>query len=732
MIYRFGPYELNARTGELRKSGMRIRLSGQPIEVLTLLVERAGDLIAREELKQALWPKETFTDFDHGVNTAVQRIRRALDDSATNPRFIETLPRKGYRFVAEVQQALDADAPVPPPAAQPQILRTWLMASAGTFAFAAAAALWFHGGDSHVSAPRAPVRVARQLTSDTGLTAWPDITRDGELVAYATDRDGGPDTDIWLHHLERDETIQLTDEPGDEIQPRFSPDGSRIVYHSLRDGGVYVVSTLGGKPQRIAREGRYARFSPDGKRIAYTIAKHGVGYASDLVLANADGSAPRVINHGTRFLGVGIVWLPDGRILTGGNRTTSLKNGDWYVLSPNGSALEPARVIRTAHGLTVSRPPPFGPAAWIEPEQAVLFSAKLGDSIDLWMRPFSLEQGKIAGPAVKVTSGGAIEYESGASATGRIVYASEDQNIDLWRLPLATDRVTAAGGPVRLTSARGAEYSPTLSGDGARFAHLVSASSSNAFRARLFFGGLTPFETTRLGEQEGIGRRLSLGNDGSKVVYSIGRSVFSRSTQAGAPRRVCADCGPFLTWSEDKQLILHSGEEGKQIVAFDPAKGEHSVLATHGSYIVQEAKISPNGSWILFHVLTSGAQFRQIFVIPFDPGRTCSDEDWIAVTDRKDNSFRAEWSPDGATVYYFSNQRGPFGIWAQRMDLESARPIGEASLVYQGSPGLPAFTSDLVSGFGLPKMAVGRDFIVFDASERRGNIWLLEPVGGGR
>jgi len=102
-IARFGVFELNFGTGELRKSGVRLRLQGQPIQVLTLLLERAGDVVTREELRQKLWASDTFVDFDHSLNTAINKVREALGDSASSPRFVETLARRGYRFIAPVQ-----------------------------------------------------------------------------------------------------------------------------------------------------------------------------------------------------------------------------------------------------------------------------------------------------------------------------------------------------------------------------------------------------------------------------------------------------------------------------------------------------------------------------------------------------------------------------------------------------------------------------------------------------
>ena len=101
---RFDAYQVDLRTGELRKHGRKIRLAGRPFQILALLLEQPGELLTRKELQERLWPADTFVDFEHGVNAAVQTLRRALCDSHKNPRFIETLPRRGYRFIAAVER----------------------------------------------------------------------------------------------------------------------------------------------------------------------------------------------------------------------------------------------------------------------------------------------------------------------------------------------------------------------------------------------------------------------------------------------------------------------------------------------------------------------------------------------------------------------------------------------------------------------------------------------------
>jgi cholera toxin transcriptional activator len=109
-VARFGVFELDLTAGELRKSGVKLRLQGQPFQVLALLLERAGEVVTREELQQKLWPSDTFVDFDHSLNTAVNKVREALGDSASSPRYIETLARRGYRFIAEVHGEVHADS----------------------------------------------------------------------------------------------------------------------------------------------------------------------------------------------------------------------------------------------------------------------------------------------------------------------------------------------------------------------------------------------------------------------------------------------------------------------------------------------------------------------------------------------------------------------------------------------------------------------------------------------
>src|SRR5436305_4468729 len=104
---RFGAFEADVQTGELRKHGVKLKFSGQPFQVLAILLERPGEVVTREELQKRLWP-DTFVDVDHNLNTAINKIREVLGDSAESPRFVETLPRRGYRFISSVDSAVSS------------------------------------------------------------------------------------------------------------------------------------------------------------------------------------------------------------------------------------------------------------------------------------------------------------------------------------------------------------------------------------------------------------------------------------------------------------------------------------------------------------------------------------------------------------------------------------------------------------------------------------------------
>ena len=306
-VIRFGLFELCPNTGELRKRGIRIKLQEQPLRILALLLENPGEPVTRERLRESLWPGDTFVDFDHSLNAAVAKLRQVLGDTAENSRFIETLPRHGYRFIAPVESPArpakgspmlsTGPSEVPLTAGGAPLPRIWSKSWAivGTMVILAAVgvALTLSTG------PKGSDQVFVRLTSDAGLTTDPMVSRDGRLLVYASDR-GGSHLHIWIQQLSRDgQAVQVTRGDADEHQPGFSPDATKIVFRSEIDGGgIYVVPALPGQPVLIAKSGRDPKFSPDGRLIAYWVgmewgAMRGVAAGNVYVVGSRRRISPR-------------------------------------------------------------------------------------------------------------------------------------------------------------------------------------------------------------------------------------------------------------------------------------------------------------------------------------------------------------------------------------------------------------------------------------------------------
>ena len=282
-LVRFGVYELDLRAGELRKSGVRLRLQQQPLRLLSVLLERPGAVVTREELRRRLWPEDTFVDFEHGLNAAVKRLRDTLGDTADSSRFIETLPKRGYRFVAPTDvpaapisldsaadRATDTHAvPVV------QVKRGWLLAALAVVI--AAAGLWVYRAKPGQVLP-AGSQQAVPFTTFSGQEGAPTFSPDGSQIAFAWSPEGPRDQfDLYVKVIGSEKALQLTTHPADFLIPAWSPDGRQLAFARLASGesGIYLVSALGG-PERKLADAPLAYFvqamlswSPDGKSLAF-------------------------------------------------------------------------------------------------------------------------------------------------------------------------------------------------------------------------------------------------------------------------------------------------------------------------------------------------------------------------------------------------------------------------------------------------------------------------------
>ena len=272
-VFRFGPFELSEREGELRKSGVRIKLQEQPFRVLIELAANSGKLVSREDLRQKLWPVDTFVDFDVGLNSAIRKLRQALNDDADNPRYIETLAKRGYKFVAPVADSAAAPQPISnvSPAGASGLLPTDGTKSAASeeiqrkprrwYWVLAACVLALVSYGALVAWRRAstppPLATERQITAnprEAPITAAV-ISPDGKYLAYSDT------TGVYVRHMDTGETRPLPlPSRFDAIPTSWFPDGTHLLLGSgetlhgfgppSKDGisSLWKVSLLGGKP----------------------------------------------------------------------------------------------------------------------------------------------------------------------------------------------------------------------------------------------------------------------------------------------------------------------------------------------------------------------------------------------------------------------------------------------------------------------------------------------------
>ncbi len=353
-LVRFGAFEADVRTGELRKDGVKLKFSGQPFQVLAILLERPGDVVTREELQKRLWP-DTFVDVERNLNTAVNKIREVLGDSAENPRFVETLSRRGYRFIAPVEMDIPLvnqdpiETPVDQPAKSTKLFRLWLPVLGGAGVLSVGLVLWIS-----FFKPAGTPRVVRftQLTHDGQGKGGPllsdgvriyfneglpdgrnvvaqvsvrggevtplslplkapnvrDLSRDGTelLIASAEGAEGTDENSIWLQPVAGGSPLRIGSIVAGDAA--FGPDGASIIYSEGHD--VYAANRDGSSPRKLLTVEYipdHFRFSPDRKLLRFTQGNPSFNIFL-LMSAAADGTELR-----TMFRAGPGDWSPDGR-----------------------------------------------------------------------------------------------------------------------------------------------------------------------------------------------------------------------------------------------------------------------------------------------------------------------------------------------------------------------------------------------------------------------------------
>ena len=316
-VVRFGPFDADLQAQELRKRGVRLRLPGQSFRILKMLLERPGSLLTREELRKALWPSDTFVDFDHGLNAAVNRLREALGDSADNPTFIETLPRRGYKFIAPVEIPVSEESGISGPSSPPESsagknLLKCTGIIAGLVVLALIYVVFWR------SQPQPPtVTTMVRITNDgkTKNPLNPPVT-DGVHLYFTEGLPRTSGSGIAQVSAAGGETTWITTTLKDVWAVNsISSDGSELLVAKGATGGsdqsieLWVQPLPAGAPHRAGNIlARTATWTPDGAHIVYVDGDK----MDKIMLANKDGSEPRQLAKVSGWV-YSLRFSPDGR-----------------------------------------------------------------------------------------------------------------------------------------------------------------------------------------------------------------------------------------------------------------------------------------------------------------------------------------------------------------------------------------------------------------------------------
>jgi Tol biopolymer transport system component/DNA-binding winged helix-turn-helix (wHTH) protein len=609
---RFDGWVLDPESGDLERAGTRIRLQEQPTLVLKELMAHAGEVVTREQLIGLLWPKGVV-DFDTSLNTAIHKLRSALGDVAETPRYIETLPRRGYRFIGALDpepQTASPGAPVPveasasvsvarPPQQTRAGARRWLIIGIGTV-LGAAVALWFTVETGHPS--RNPLTNARftRLTDLSGKEQAAAISRDGKVVVFLSDHDGP--TDAWITEIGSGSYRNLTQGSVHElINPAvrtvgFSADGSLVTFWERRSGGsrsgdtnILAMPTRGGALQSYLADAAELAWSSDGTRIVY----HSSAPGDPLFIRESRQAGARRIY--TAPAGVHChfpMWSPDGAFIYF-VRGVPFEAWDVWRIRPSGSDLE--RI--TFHNSLVSHPV-------LLDSRTLVYLASDPDGSGPWLYATDVKE-----RVPHRISFGLERYTSlAASADGkRLVATVANPKTSLWSVSIPGDRSVQTTA-VRISSDSVTDRAPRL---GPNYLLYVSSRGgrqgiwklANGTNSELWGDALRPVVGAPAIAADG--RRIAFtASDGARTLLYV---MESDGTQA----RVVADSLPLRgdpAWAPDGQSIVTAVvREGEPRLTIIYLNG-NPPLALVPEYSIDPVW-SPYGEFLLYSGADLGMSF---------------------------------------------------------------------------------------------------------------------------
>ena len=593
---RFDLFHVDLSSGELTKSGDNsTRIQQQPLQILRLLLEAEGRVVTREQLRAALWPDDTFVDFEHGVNTAVKKLRQALGDSVENPKFVETVPKVGYRFLVPVEwvngwedeqpshtlpEVVRQEVPVLQPAAAKRSLTTGILGVAAIFVIGILTAIFLYR--SHLLRSKVPEPSISLAVTSIGEKYSPSLSPDGKLLAFSWNGGSGPYFSIYVKPIDTEELLRLSNQESVDYNPVWSPDGRSIAFCRIQKGntGIYIVPAVGGAERKVRdthweeREfyevfwyfGRLS-WSPDGKLLAFSD-RASSNEPTSIYLLALDSSAIQKLTSPGLPGDYNPAFSPDGQTLAfdrGSQGVTSI-----YTLPVDGGA-ERRLITGSQFGWGLAwtqdgRNIVFGRAGWL---------AKSG-----WLWKIS----RNGGEPERLQFG--QEGTEPSISGNRLVYARQITNLNIWRRKL--DLLRASDPAERFLTSTTIESGPQFSPDGKKV--VFESTRSGAYEIWMDRGdGSSPVQLTHLNSVTGTPRWSP---DGEKIAFDSRASgnaeIYVVDSWSGSLHRITNEASTDVipSWSRDGRWIYFASDRsGDWQVWKMPSSGGPAVQVTHhGGY----------------------------------------------------------------------------------------------------------------------------------------------------
>jgi eukaryotic-like serine/threonine-protein kinase len=680
-VVRFGDFELDLRTAELRTNSHHTILQEKPFQILVALLEQPGEMVTREELIRRLWPTGVFVDFNLGLNKAVNRLREALDDSAEQPRFIQTFPKRGYRFMAPVTRngAGTAVASVTsgalashygsshghgnggrvvtgfPADARLVVSRSeevrrektywrWAAVAVAGVALALGVSYSMRSRTGHNRRLNLEKFQVTKLT-DSGKVELAAISGDGRYVCYSM-RDRGI-SGLWLHQVATRSDVQVlpTDAIGFEGLT-FSPDGNHIYYvrADKNDPGfkyLYVVPVLGGSSRLLIKDiDSPVGFSPDGQQFVYT---RGIPprNSTEVRIANSDGSGDhllaRIANTYPGFQ-PGATWSPDGRTVSVSLRLYDGRHS--YILDAVSVADGGVRELYSSSS-AIGRP------LWLpEGDTLLLVMNDQNEHGQLWTISYPNAE-------IRRVTNDLTDYDTRADLTrdGKTMVAIVSHpTSDVWVAPAAdvsqAQQITSAALPLfRVVEAPDGHLLAT-SVDGKLWSLQADGSRRTLFTDLL----VTDFQ----GDPTPCGRF---------IVFASGRAATTELIRiavngADAARLVSGDLNSSVCTPDGKYVFYDDTHRIFRI----PVDGGVSVEIAQilGDNIGGRLSISPDGKFLAYPYRESTpVPATKLAIIPAEGGSPTK------VLSAPGVVWGLLWSPHGKNLQYSFSQNGAYNIWEQ-------------------------------------------------------------------